>query len=181
MATVVMGALALLAAVPGCTPATLAPSVDTPPTAAVASSPAPPGCFGVGDQPAVDGVPSAGYGAQLAIDTGSNSYTVRVGPAEESQHSDLPPGSDQEILVLPVAVAVTNGSAVVDEDTFEVYDAAGRRCIVPEDQVGYPLLPSISQRAGMAVEGTVGVLAMRNTRSFTVVQVVAGEPVAVWR
>jgi hypothetical protein len=148
---------------------------------ASANAPITTGCYGVGQIPDLSGVPTAAFGAALDVQITDADYQVRIDPPEESQHPDLPKGSDEEILVLMITVTGTSGTlAHLDASAFQVFDTAGRFCIVPEDQVGYPLLAADSLTAGAQSVGSIGLQAMRNTRDFVVVHLVDGAPVAAW-
>ena len=149
---------------------------------ATAPSPASAGCSGVGDMPDLTAVPTGTFGASLDVTSAGAGYKVLVDPPEESQHPDLPRGSAEEILVIPIVVTGTQGTvAEMDASAFHVFDSAGRPCIVPEDQVGYPVLDVQGLAPGQESVGSIGVLATRDTRDFIVVHVADGAPVAVWR
>jgi len=157
-------------------------STTTSESVAPAPPPASAGCSGVGDMPDLTAVPTGTFGASLDVTSAGAGYKVLVDPPEESQHPDLPRGSAEEILVIPIVVTGTQGTvAEMDASAFHVFDSAGRLCIVPEDQVGYPLLDVQGLAPGQQSVGSIGVQAARGTRDFIVVHVAGGAPVAVWR
>ena len=158
------------------------PTTTSSEAGATAPSPASAGCSGVGDMPDLTTVPTGTFGASLDVKSAGAGYQVLVDPPEESQHPDLPRGSAEEILVIPIVVTGTQGTvAEMDASAFHVFDGAGRLCIVPEDQVGYPLLDVQGLAPGQQSVGSIGVQAVRDTREFIVVHVADGAPVAVWR
>src|SRR4051794_29559444 len=84
-------------------------NADSSATAPASSDGSSTGCRGVGLMPDLSGVPTAAFGAPLDVQTSDAGYQLQVDPAEESQHPDLPKGSDEEILVLMITVTATTG------------------------------------------------------------------------
>ena len=144
----------------------------------------PVGCDGGGVFPSMVGLPHGAPGTSLkvAAPDGAGQYQVTVRLVEEVQHPDLPLTSPNEVVVVPVAIKVVDGSLpALDGSAFGAFDEDGVRCLTPEDPIGYIPLVSKGLSAGESVSGDIPVQALRGSRVFTFVFYLEGSPVASWR